>query len=1619
MVEENAALNDLDLNKSAANWNIKNGSHSSVFEGIKNNGKNHEDINFWGPLGSEYASKAFYYRRNVDEFLSNPSAGQFEVLSVSLTRLYRAYLWKHQLQKIKKLAKLNMRAIIKLLELEAYENATRAMLIAFNETSPTRVCSLDQILMADFTCYNDHYLFALKILAFQILIKSKSYHEHQETILSVFAKDTRYLLQTGKIKIHSIVKLLLTFYSLFSAYKTLFGLKFLQYVRQFDLDFSIFIKNMTLQQFQNQVRTSAKRSVSRIEDYLSIFYADYSRFFTTADKLMLHDFTDMMNSNCSSVVSDVMNSLSAMRWHKTESRNSALLSLSEQSTLVALIKARMNDRACDVPKTAALLLNFMHFANDEISSGPRELRRLIDEITLFLNTHLPLISLHVLKELMASMSEFCLNNAESKRLLNIANVAFNAFVVHNVDVFLFEAARLDMLGQTVVDHRDLDLSKLERFISSASSESRVQLLGEFFNVFTLFRYETLSQISRVVGQFSRCFKGLQSTFLQNTNGVSELMLCLLSPVQFPDLGATCHWSPLTRMLYESQRDYMKSNNIKQVVTDDLDPLKLYGPLIETAYALGLEIKCETSLQLSKITDIFIDKWVKRTELTDASLSTLELSLTRMLFGVLRFNKFYSKMISLANSMQSQSSLYYKSYETYTQRQLVTAQIGLRLNAQAEGSLRKLQSLEIPTNLSKMNSSEVIEFADIQLLLAEKDLKIEEFNTLFTHELPKHRPEILDTANSTGMPTKTYVKFLLLNIKILCTSSSLKLTNGNIQDALVDSKRSLKLCQTLLKKLTHVDQEAKWEILTNLGKSFTKIIEIYTRVGIAKDCEFYVTEYLKIAYSIKSPIVIFDCLHVGIEYYRLTEQNNLADALLKKASETFKQLDSGENLEAFLIHLFDKNDKENLVSSLNSIFENETSESQLYNLWTLKVGKTLSKKPNDASQIRANDMNKGKLLYKRISNLMDTDPFFRSMKESVATVPSCVTPPNQSRVVPTRQNELGTPVKRIMSLGVTSSPRPSSLTPRSKPLKHNFDRARTLNDLVTVKRLFESIILEGTKNFELMEIADFYSLSLSLLSSMDASRFISSDLYHHLALRDTPRYLPLIFDRLFSHQGNEIYASFTPKPISSNETFLTDITQRFEQLTLNGSFKSDLPFEVVGIDVCGITGDLLLSKMDFKTDPVCIRLPLGRQSSRDVDETVFNFNDAVRELNDIIRANNKSTTIEITSKIKTKEERKEWWQLRYELDNRMKTMLEKIERSWFGGFKAFFKQVLIEQRQLDSFRAKFEEILQRTLPSRKHFGSPDSFFRIDDAVLGLFLKLDPMENGFMDLMEDLIFFVFDLLLFHGEQNAYDEIDSAFLHTQLEELILEYQQNAEIGSKICHTFLVVCSAGHLIPWESLSFLAGNSISRIPSIQSLTQIFESCQNHPSPTVRLDERVSTILDPHGDLSRTQATFKDVFAQWNTTIPRSRAIVAEKPEESQFIDMVSNSKLFIYMGHGGGEQYVRLKKIKQLSSVAPTFLLGCSSAYMETKGKLEPSGVIYSYLLGGSPMVLGNLWDVTDKDIDKFSNAMFHELGIMGQFNTSTTVSQAVSIARKSCHLRYLNGAAPVVYGLPLRFKW
>ena len=108
-------------------------------------------------------------------------------------------------------------------------------------------------------------------------------------------------------------------------------------------------------------------------------------------------------------------------------------------------------------------------------------------------------------------------------------------------------------------------------------------------------------------------------------------------------------------------------------------------------------------------------------------------------------------------------------------------------------------------------------------------------------------------------------------------------------------------------------------------------------------------------------------------------------------------------------------------------------------------------------------------------------------------------------------------------------------------------------------------------------------------------------------------------------------------------------------------------------------------------------------------------------------------------------------------------------------------------------------------------------------------------------------------------------------------------------------------------------------------------------------------------------------------------------------------SNLVSYFGHSAGEQFLP----RQCQVQSPAVLMGCSSVALD--GCLTGPPTVY--LQGGSPALIGCLWDVTDRDIDRFTERLLDRLN--GKDDWATVIKES----RSACLMRHLNGSATVLY--------
>ncbi|KAI5309250.1 hypothetical protein KEM55_003681 [Ascosphaera atra] len=416
-----------------------------------------------------------------------------------------------------------------------------------------------------------------------------------------------------------------------------------------------------------------------------------------------------------------------------------------------------------------------------------------------------------------------------------------------------------------------------------------------------------------------------------------------------------------------------------------------------------------------------------------------------------------------------------------------------------------------------------------------------------------------------------------------------------------------------------------------------------------------------------------------------------------------------------------------------------------------------------------------------------------------------------------------------------------------------------------------------------------------------------------------------------------------------------------------------------------------------------------------EEEEFGFEQGKAEIQELIQLANQSAH-DARARGGGHAAKKEWWANRQQLDIRIKDFLKNVEMLWFGGFRGIFSQKPSNEKLLATFCSAFDKIMDKHLPSRRQRGKQkQTKLSIDPNVLDLFVKLDTSDSDENpeDLVMDLLYFVVDILQFHGERNAYDEVDFDMMVVEVMDAVKAYKdaEDQEMNKKHGHTIIVLDKELHGFPWESMEFLKGQSISRVPSLSCVTARLAWMQERKTSLDR--EKVSYVLNPGGDLKSTQANFESLFSP----MPGWTGITNRSPSETEFESALKNSDVFLYFGHGSGAQYIRGRTIRRLDKCAVTFLMGCSSGILTEANQFEPYGTPMNYMQAGAGALVATLWDVTDKDIDRFTKTALERWGLVSGPTEvpSVGLDTAISSARDSCIFKYLNGAAPVVYGIPV----
>ncbi|KAJ3694888.1 hypothetical protein LUZ60_000265 [Juncus effusus] len=370
--------------------------------------------------------------------------------------------------------------------------------------------------------------------------------------------------------------------------------------------------------------------------------------------------------------------------------------------------------------------------------------------------------------------------------------------------------------------------------------------------------------------------------------------------------------------------------------------------------------------------------------------------------------------------------------------------------------------------------------------------------------------------------------------------------------------------------------------------------------------------------------------------------------------------------------------------------------------------------------------------------------------------------------------------------------------------------------------------------------------------------------------------------------------------------------------------------------------------------------------------------------------------------KKKFDKDNYWQRRFEINYQMQQFLKNLEELWLGPWSCLLKGELINKVSLSS---KNDILAKAVLCGAK---SLDEGKACHSQIVSYGGHLG---HGVSCEKDKLRFRVF---------SSSCEFDSELLKS-LPKLIEEREKEVSSDPVI----FVLDTDIQMLPWENLPSLRDQEVYRMPSVGSVFLTLDRNLNKKCddffPKVNLSDAYY-LVNPGGDLTHTQGEFEPLCKKLNWEGKAGKA-----PTSEELCTALKNHDMFLYFGHGSGSRYISGKQIEKLNGCAASFLMGCSSGSLICRGIYAPEGISLSYLFAGSPAIIGNLWDVTDRDIDLFGKAVLdswlHSCELVGSSRNLSEgkresglsrIASCMGKAREKCKLGTLIGAAPVCYGVP-----
>ncbi len=406
-----------------------------------------------------------------------------------------------------------------------------------------------------------------------------------------------------------------------------------------------------------------------------------------------------------------------------------------------------------------------------------------------------------------------------------------------------------------------------------------------------------------------------------------------------------------------------------------------------------------------------------------------------------------------------------------------------------------------------------------------------------------------------------------------------------------------------------------------------------------------------------------------------------------------------------------------------------------------------------------------------------------------------------------------------------------------------------------------------------------------------------------------------------------------------------------------------------------------------------------------------------------------------------------------LINKIKKLIEKYNELLSSlsiiDIKKKGEEFLNQRFELNERLKKYLKELDQSFGFARNFMSgsyshDETISKCQQEINNFYKSFDLNPSNISIKQKSVIYYLFNVVFdgISNEKMAEKHFQEAFVYAQFNNIqskcFSNYLVNKYIKTPIetknvekTHVCLLIDKSLHVIPWESLPMFRNQNITRMILMRFLIAYLQSTNK----IKKEQEKAFYIIDPKNDLniSKIGPNIKSTFESRNGW----SGIIGKVPDHSVYKMALTENSLFVfvdysflfihfvlvclhlsYMGHDCDGQYYPKEALKMLHIKACSILMGCSSAQHTTVGEFEPYGTILSYIIGGCPAIVANLWSVTNLCIIHFIDEFLNHCNSKEEKTIDNVkdhnICDYLSKARLACKLSHLEGSVPVIFGLP-----